>query len=575
MRTSEREPPWRRARPLRSVFNRRRAWPEAIVSRRPAGRRASAPYGTRGGSAAMTPGPSSRSSTWSRRMNPSSARGSRSRATGRPVTTGNDTVRAVGGYLKRLVASGAAYQAAGLLASLLALVTLPLYTRHLTTADYGYAETLLTFVILGSILLRAGVGEALVRFWFDDEDHDRRIALARATTGFVVLGSTAVLGLGLLASGPLSQLLLGTRDRELMAAGLLGLWAFTNLEIAYALLRVEERRRAYLAASLTNVLLTVGLTVTLVVGLDAGAVGYVLGNYAASTVVLLGVWWSLRDRVRLLPAGVRARLAAPLAFGLPTVPAEATVFLLNVVDRAYLLRVESPAAAGVYAVAVKLATAVIVAVRAFQSAWPPLVYSVGDDDEARRLYAFITTLYVLVTGATVAALALLSRQVVDLLAGPDFVTAHEALPWLALGWALYGLNLVLVTIAGRAKVTTRNFPAALAGVAVNVLAMVLLVPPLGIAGAGIALAVAYLVMIAVLHLLTRRLFVVPFEWRRLALAVAILSAVAVSGELLLPTAGAVGWLSRVAWLAWIPVLLLATRFLSAAERARLRALLPR
>lgn len=484
-------------------------------------------------------------------------------------------MRAVGGYLKRLVASGAAYQAAGLLASLLALVTLPLYTRHLTTADYGYAETLLTFVILGSILLRAGVGEALVRFWFDDEDHDRRIALARATTGFVVLGSTAVLGLGLLASGPLSQLLLGTRDRELMAAGLLGLWAFTNLEIAYALLRVEERRRAYLAASLTNVLLTVGLTVTLVVGLDAGAVGYVLGNYAASTVVLLGVWWSLRDRVRLLPAGVRARLAAPLAFGLPTVPAEATVFLLNVVDRAYLLRVESPAAAGVYAVAVKLATAVIVAVRAFQSAWPPLVYSVSDDDEARRLYAFITTLYVLVTGATVAALALLSRQVVDLLAGPDFVTAHEALPWLALGWALYGLNLVLVTIAGRAKVTTRNFPAALAGVAVNVLAMVLLVPPLGIAGAGIALAVAYLVMIAVLHLLTRRLFVVPFEWRRLALAVAILSAVAVSGELLLPTEGAVGWLSRVAWLAWIPVLLLATRFLSAAERARLRALLPR
>ncbi len=31
------------------------------------------------------------------------------------------------------------------------------------------------------------------------------------------------------------------------------------------------------------------------------------------------------------------------------------MFALNVVDRAYLLRVESPAAAGVYAVAVKLA----------------------------------------------------------------------------------------------------------------------------------------------------------------------------------------------------------------------------
>jgi len=484
-------------------------------------------------------------------------------------------VRAVGGYLKRLVTSGAAYQAAGLLASLLALVTLPLYTRSLSTADYGYAETLLTFVILGSIVLRAGVGEALVRFWFDDEDHERRIALARATTGFVALGSTLALAAGLLLSGPLSELLLGTRDRPLMAAGLLGLWAFTNLELAYALLRVEERRRQYLTASLTNVLLTVALTVTLVVGLDQGAVGYVLGNYAASTAVLLGVWWTLRDRVSLLPAGARARLAAPLAFGLPTVPAEATVFLLNVIDRAYLLRVESPAAAGVYAVAVKLATAVIVAVRAFQAAWPPLAYSVTDPQEARRLYAFVTTMYVLVTGATVVALSLLSRQVVELLAGPDFTEAHEALPWLALGWALYGLNLVFVTIAGRAKVTTRNFPAALAGVAVNVVTMVLLVPPLGVAGAGIALCVAYLVMLVVIHLLTRRLFVVPFERARLALAVGILGAVAVSGELLLPESGPEGWLARTAWLAWIPVLLVVTRFVTPAERARLRAVATR
>ena len=45
---------------------------------------------------------------------------------------------------------------------------------------------------------------------------------------------------------------------------------------------------------------------------------------------------------------------------------------------------ESAAAAGLFALAVKLATVVIVAVRAFGLAWPPLAYSVRDDDEARR-----------------------------------------------------------------------------------------------------------------------------------------------------------------------------------------------
>jgi len=506
-------------------------------------------------------------------MKPPSSLGRSRRQSGRPFTTGNDTVRAVAGYLQRLVSTGAAYQAAGLLASALALITLPLYTRSLSTADYGYAETLLVFVILGSIVLRAGVGEAFVRFWFDDEDPVRRIALARATTAFVALGSSGALALGLAFAGPLSDLLLGVRDAELMAAGLLGLWAFTNLEVAYALLRVEERRRDYLVASLTNVVLTVGLTVTLVVGLDEGAFGYVLGNYAASTVVLLGLWVTLRDRVSFLPARLGERLRAPLAFGLPTVPAEATVFLLNVVDRAYLLRAESAAAAGLYAVAVKLATAVIVVVRAFQAAWPPLAYSVSDQEEARRLYAYVTTIYVLVTGAAVAALALLSRQVVDLLAAPEFAEAHEALPWLALGWALYGLNLVFVTIAGRAKVTTRNFPAAAAGVVANVVALVLLVPPMGVAGAGIALCVAYAVMLTAIHLLTRRLFVVPFDWRRLGVIVATLVFVAVLGELVLPTDGAAGWLTRLAAAAAIVPALLATGALRRDELTRLGTLM--
>jgi peptidoglycan biosynthesis protein MviN/MurJ (putative lipid II flippase) len=140
---------------------------------------------------------------------------------------------------------------------------------------------------------------------------------------------------------------------------------------------------------------------------------------------------------------------------------------------------------------------------------------------------------------------------------------------------MYGLFLVLVTIGGRAGVTTRTFPAALAGVVVNVIALVLLVGPLGIAGAGLALVVAYAVMLVVLHLLTRRLFVVPFEWVRLAHAVALPAVVVVGGELLLPTAGAAGFVTRALALAAIPALLLVTGFARPAELAGLGGLVRR
>ena len=289
------------------------------------------------------------------------------------------------GYLKRLATSGAAYQASSLLAGFLALFTLPLYTRHLTEAEFGYAETLLTAIILMSIVLRFGVGEAFVRFYFDDDDPQRRERLARRTVSFVLVTSTVAALVGVALAGPLSRALLRIDDATLMAYGVLGLWAFTNLEIAYALLRVDERRRTYLRASVANVVLTVALTVTLVVGFDTGARGYVLGNYAASTVVLIGLWaFALRHRIALDLRAPRS-LGPLLRFGAPTVPADAGVFALNVVDRAWLLRADSPAAAGIYAVAVKLATLVIVAVRGFQYAWPPLAYSITDEDEARHL----------------------------------------------------------------------------------------------------------------------------------------------------------------------------------------------
>jgi len=354
----------------------------------------------------------------------------------------------------------------------------------------------------------------------------------------------------------------------------LGLWAFTNLEMAYAQLRVDARARTYIYASGANVAMTVAFTISLVVFAHQGARGLLLGNFGASTLVVLGLWWTLRTRVSLRVN--TADLRAMLRFGLPTVAADASVYALQVADRFYLFRVFSQTAAGQYAVAIKLATVVFVAVRGFQYAWPPLAYSIESDEEASRLYSLVTTYYALATGVVVCAVALLARWIVRLLAAPEYFGAYRALPWLALGWALYGLYLVFVAISGRARVTTRNLPAALAGLAINVALLLLLVPHgaagLGIAGAGIALCGAYAAMLLVMYALTRSLFKVGFEWTRLAWLVAILAGVAVSGELLLPTHGLVGLATRAAWLALVPAALALTRFFHPHEWEGARSL---
>jgi O-antigen/teichoic acid export membrane protein len=478
-------------------------------------------------------------------------------------------------YLKRLLRTGAAYQAADIVAKAIAVFTLPLYTRHVSSGEYGAYNTLLTSVILASIFLRVGLGEAFVRFYFEDEDRARRDRIARTVTATVAWTTTIAALLAVAFAGPLSHLLLGTTNTELLDCAVVGLWAFTNLEMAYAQLRVDERVGVYVRAAGANVAMTVVFTIVLVVFAGQGARGLLLGNFGASAIVVLGLWWVLRARFSL-----RAKLTdlrAMLHFGLPTVPAEASVYGLQVVDRIYIYRGYSHSAAGQYSIALQLATVVFVFVRGFQYAWPPLAYSVKSDRVAARLYSLVTTFFVLATGTVVCAVALLGRWIVRLLAAPEYFPAHTALPWLALGWTLYGLYQVLIVITGRARATHLNLPAALAGLVVNIALLLLLVPNsgagLGIAGAGLALCGAYVAMLIVLRLLTHRVFPVAFDWWRLTLTALILGGVAVSGELLLPTAGFAGLVVRIVWLAWIPALLLVTRFFVPSELTQARLLL--
>jgi O-antigen/teichoic acid export membrane protein len=477
-------------------------------------------------------------------------------------------------YLKRLASALAAYQVADVVSKFIAVLLLPVYTHHIAPAGYGVVELLANGVIFISILVRFGMIEAFLRFHFSDADRERRDALARRAVEFLVIATTITAALLAVAAAPLSRLVLGHRDTVTFLIAVLGLWSFTNLELAYGLLRVDERVRAYVTASLINVAVTVVASVVLVVGLGQGARGLLLANYGTSTLVLLGLWWTMRGRL-LRPRGRGERLAQLLRFGLPTVPAEASVYALSIVDRYYIYHDRGQALAGLYSIAIKLAGAVAFIVRAFQYAWPPLAYSVSDDAEAARLYGLVTTYYLLVSGWVVAGLALLSRWVVRLLTAPDYFGAYRALPWVALGWALYGLWVVFLVIAGRAKVTTRNFPASLAGLVANVVLLLLLVPPLGLAGAGIALCGAYLVMLVVMHLLVRRSFAAAFEWRRLVQLAAVMGAVAVAGDLLLPTHGVVGLLARTAAFLAVPPLLLLTRFPHPEELAAARRLIAR
>jgi O-antigen/teichoic acid export membrane protein len=486
----------------------------------------------------------------------------------------------VSGYLRRLATTGAAYTAASIVSKVIAVALLPLYTRYLAPSDYGAAEVMFAAVVSVSIIVRFGLIEAVLRFYYkDDEDPDRVVASTFAALFWL---STIGALVALPFAGPISEALLDTEELaekapelaaaapELARISIAGLWVLTMHEYLLTLFRLEERARAFFLTTILNVFLAIGLTVVLVVGLDEGARGLLLGSYVsggAIVLALVAVHWR-----RLSLFFDRALLRRLLRFGLPTMPAEVSLYALNFIDRIIIVRSVGLAEAGLYSLAVKFAQAINVLVRGFQLAWPPLAYSIRDDEEARRAYATVVTLFVAGCAFVVTGMWLFSRWIVRALAAPEFFESYEAIGLIAAAVTLYALYLVMVVILGRTGRTEYNLPAALAALVANLVLNLLLVPPLGIVGAGLALVGSYLVVVALMYWFTQRLFPVPYQWGRLLRVVLSAAILVGAAELLLPTAGAAGFLLRGAFLAAYPLALFATGFFTPGERALLARL---
>jgi O-antigen/teichoic acid export membrane protein len=472
------------------------------------------------------------------------------------------------GQIKRLARHSAIYGLGGLVSRILAVLLLPLYTSYLTTADYGKIETLVAASTVLVIVLRLGISSAFFRFYFDSPDAGHRVVVVRTSFWFTMASATAGLVAGLVLAGPIAHALRLGGDAGLVRAAAVGLWAQMNYEQLTSLFRVEERSVAFVFASLANVLITVGATVLLVVVAHKGPLGVLVGNFTGTLcvyAVLLGY-----RRYQLGLQFDRKLFRAMNKFGMPLVPAALALWAVNFVDRFFVALYKGQSEVGVYSVAVRISSAVVFLLIAFRTAWPAFAYSIEDDREARRTYAFVLTYLLLVACWLSLALGLLSPWLVELLARkPGFHRASEAVATLCFAGAAYAGYTVIAIGIGRARRTQFNWIVTGLGAAVNVVLNVLLIPPYGMMGAAIATLAAYVVLFGAMTLNAQHVYPVPYQWRRIATLTAAAVGLTVLGKLLdVPLPGA------IALALAYPLVLLALGFYLPAERARLRRVVP-
>ncbi|MGC9974331.1 MAG: oligosaccharide flippase family protein [Gaiellaceae bacterium] len=467
--------------------------------------------------------------------------------------------------MARLAKQSLVYGIGGVISRLAAIFLIPIYTSFVGKGSYGVVALLLSVEAFMVIVLRAGVQNAFFRFYYLTSDPLKRRTVIRTSFWFTMTSATVGLVLGLTFSPEIAHLL-GTRVNLVRATSVF-LWGDMNYEQQASIFRVEQRATSYAIASVSNVLITIVATVLLVVVFRLGPMGMIVGNFTGTLCVYVVL---LLYRAQLLGFEFDRRLYRAMEhFGLPLLPSALALWATRFSDRFFIHHFLGFGDVGVYSFGVNIASALVLLITAFQLAWPAYAYSIEDDNEARRTYAYVLTYYMFLMTWAAVALSLLAPVLAHILAPRNhaYWPGARVVPLIAFANVIFAGYSVLTISIGRVRKTGVNWVITGLGAIIDVALNVLLVPRIGMIGAAISLLAAYATMFLGMSWRAQRLFPVPHQWRRLVTLLGVGAGIVVLGRVISISAPL-----ALALTAAFPFVLFAFGFYVAPERAQMAML---
>jgi O-antigen/teichoic acid export membrane protein len=434
------------------------------------------------------------------------------------------------GNFRQLIRTTLGYSLNTLVGPIFTLLLTPLYTRVLGVDNYGVVGVLTPLGVLIFLLGTLALPSALPVLYYDPQQREQRRMVASALW-LGVLWST-VLAVGIfLGAAPIVRIAVGALMRadmpDLVRITVLGLPFAVLYSLQTTVLRLHFAVwRANLLA-LFYILSTAGANLLFVVWLGWGVMGVACAGAFTNTVMGLAGLAAAPGSMAVLPGASLMRLLARTS--LPLLPATLAVWVLTYGDRLFLPRSVAYQQIGIYDIANKLASALALLVEPFKSAWGALALSIQQDPNAPRTYSKVLTYYSIVGLGVALGLSLFAHEALLIVTTPAFVGAERyiwllALTSLSSGFALIVMIGLLIEkkLAQAAWMTT-------AAAALNTLLNILLIPILGVLGAALATAVAYVTSALLTAIRAQRVHPFPYEWRKVGITFAVYLALAGAG----------------------------------------------
>ena len=422
---------------------------------------------------------------------------------------------------QRLLRDASLYSLSSLLARGFSFITVPIFTRILSPADYGALDLLSYVAVLAPLVIGCALDQAVGRFYLDSDvaiGERRRIASTGLFFNVIAFAVTALLAwpaAEFLANGWLAgQVGPGTIRIVLAFIWIQSIFYITNNQLRYMF-----KARAFALSNVGNTIVSAAAGFACVAWLQLGVAGVFIGQIGGQAIFSVVSIYLARDSYRVVfDAAVLRRM---LRYSLPLVPGTLAFFVMQYVDRYVLNEVRGLTDVGIYGMGARIASLLNLFLMGFQTAWWPHVLSAFREPDSPAKFSKVFEGYLFVTMTLLVGLSLFGHEALLVLTTPQFAAGFVVVPLLVLGAVMGSIANYFAYGIQIAEKNHYRMLLNLGALAVSVSLNLLLIPRFGALGAGLANAVCFVALAAGSMAVSQRFYPVPYHWAPIIGALAV------------------------------------------------------
>lgn len=400
----------------------------------------------------------------------------------------------------------------------LGLLTLPLFTAHLTPEEYGVLAMLTLLTMVAHSVFSLGLSAAMGSCYFEVDNSTNKSKAVWTVFALNSLSSTVLIAIAWMFPETLARLVrLPPECANLVGLSLTGS-AISIVAIPFIQrVQFEKQAKLYVLATLASAFTAVLISILMVIFLSMGAKGMVLGQFAGNLVTFMA--FLLIGIKSTKPLATFAMAKVLLRQGLPLVTSFGFLFILMHANKYMLEWQVGLDAVGIYAIGFSFGMVISIVTGGIATAWYPFFMSyINRQSEARVIFGrvFIYSLYGV--GLICVLIYFSAKPIVMLLTKDLFHEAYLVVGLVALAnffQIVFNLFLPGIYFQKEIKyVSVIQGLAALCSFPINYY----LIANLNVLGAGIGLAVNNSLMAGLMYgwnyLNRERYVVIQYDWRR-------------------------------------------------------------